>query len=264
MERVGEELFYIRFKPGIPLYGGTVWTYAASGEVLEKAGVVVGPRVTGAQIDEDRFVYFTNARRRYIGDKPFLWQLGGNFGGPPYIPHNRTPFTGTYIKSAPCSVAFILRKARIRMDRDPGRHADLGHPAEGGFGGYLGQKGWVWAEGVEWMYAGATGIVAEHCDCPQMRASLDWYKRSFVPEVYRHSIGVLDSNGNLICHAGRYGNFDSDGRPGSPVPPGGDGIAMTRGVYVSTTDNHLAIEDWGQRLIVAKLRYHAEQTAPLK
>jgi hypothetical protein len=217
--------------------------------------------VTGVQMDEDGFVYFTNARRRYVGDKPFLWERGGNFGGPPYIPQNRTPFTGTYVKSASRNVSFQVKNAKIPRDRDPGRPADLAHPAEGGFGGYLGEAGEVWAEGVEWMYAGATGIVAEHCDCPQMRASLDWYKRSFVPEAYRHSVGVLDTNGNLICHVGRYGNFDSDGRPGSLVPPGGDGIALTRGVYVSVTDNYLVIEDWGQRLIVARLNYHVEEEA---
>ncbi len=263
MKRRGEDLFYIRPQPGIPLYGATIWTYEATGRVRHQAGVIVGPRVNGVQIDEDGFVYFTTARRRYLGDKPFLWERGGNFGGPPYIPQNRTPFTGTYLKSPPQNVLFRVKRASIPMATPPARPPDLAHPAEGGFGGYLGEAGHVWADGVMWMYAGATGIVAEHCDCPQMRASLDWYKRSFVPEVYRHSIGILDTNGNVITHVGRYGNFDSDGRPGSRVPPGGDGVALIRGVYVSTTDNYFVIEDWNQRLIVVRLHNHAEEAVPI-
>jgi hypothetical protein len=86
-----------------------------------------------------------------------------------------------------------------------------------------------------------------------MRASLDWYKRSFIPECYRHSVGVLDTNGNLICHVGRYGNRDS-----------GKTIAMTRGAFVSATDNYLCISDWGHRIIVAKLAYHAEESIAIK
>jgi hypothetical protein len=84
-----------------------------------------------------------------------------------------------------------------------------------------------------------------------MRACLDWYKRSFVPEMYRHSIGILDTNGNLICHVGQYGNLDDKG------------IVMTRGAYVSATDNYMVVADWGRRLIVARLNYHAEETVPL-
>jgi hypothetical protein len=41
-----------------------------------------------------------------------------------------------------------------------------------------------------------------------LRVWLDWHKRSFVPEAYRHLIGVLDANGNSILHLGQYGNFD--------------------------------------------------------
>lgn len=251
LERLSEDLFFIRPRPGIPLYGGTIWTYRRSGELNTQAGVIAGPRINGVQIDEEGFVYFTNARRRYIQGKPFLYGRGGNFGGPPYIPHNLTPFTGTYMKTKAKEVDFILRNPIIPMEPPPNRPPDLAHPAEGDFGAYLGEKGWVWVESAEWMYAGASGIVAEHCDCSQMRASLDWFKRSFVPELYRHSIGVLDTNGNLICHVGQYGNFDNKG------------IVMIRGHYVSATDNYLVISDWGQRLIVTKLQYHAEEMADI-
>jgi hypothetical protein len=93
-----------------------------------------------------------------------------------------------------------------------------------------------------------------------MRFHLDWYKRVFVPEAYRHSIGVLDTAGNLIMHIGSYGNFDSGDGPGSRVPVGGDGIGLTLPRFVSGTDNYLCFDDWGERLVVLKLGYHAEES----
>jgi hypothetical protein len=51
---------------------------------------------------------------------------------------------------------------------------------------------------------------------------------SYVIEQYRHSFGILDTNGNLICHMGRYGNRDS-----------------------------------GERLVAVRIEYHAEETAPI-
>ena len=59
-------------------------------------------------------------------------------------------------------------------------------------------------EKAEWIYAGASPIIASGCSCPTQRFHLDWFKRSFVPEAYRHSLGVLDTNGNLIMHLGKY------------------------------------------------------------
>jgi len=96
-----------------------------------------------------------------------------------------------------------------------------------------------------------------------MRFHLDWYKRSFVPEVYRHSIGVLDTNGNLIMRIGQYGNFDSASGRESKVPVGGDGIGLTLPRFISGTDNYLAFDDWGERLMVLGLSYHAEEEAGL-
>ena len=85
-----------------------------------------------------------------------------------------------------------------------------------------------------------------------------------MPEAYRHSIGVLDANGNLILHLGRYGNFDSTSGPKSRVPVGGDGIGMCFAASVSATDNFLVYDDHGEQLVVLKLNYHAEETVPVK
>jgi hypothetical protein len=81
-----------------------------------------------------------------------------------------------------------------------------------------------------------------------------------VPEAYRHSIGVLDTNGNLVLHIGRYGNLDSGDGPKSRIPVGGDGIAMANARFISGTDDRLVFEDNGERIVVLRLNYHAEDT----
>ena len=93
-----------------------------------------------------------------------------------------------------------------------------------------------------------------------MRSHVDWYKRSFVPEAYRHSFGVLDTNGNLIMHLGRYGNYDSGYGPRSKIPLGGDNIAVFMPRHITGTDNYLVFSDWGERLVALKLNYHTEES----
>jgi hypothetical protein len=34
--------------------------------------------------------------------------------------------------------------------------------------------------------------------------------------------------------------------------------------FVSATDNYLVFDDWGERLVVLKLAYHAEETVGIK
>jgi hypothetical protein len=97
-----------------------------------------------------------------------------------------------------------------------------------------------------------------------MRPHLDWYKRTFLCEAYRHSIGVVDANGNLVLHIGRYGNYDSWHGPKSSIRVGGDEIGLFLPRMVSGTDNYLCFQDYGERLVVLKLNYHAEETAPVK
>jgi hypothetical protein len=121
-----------------------------------------------------------------------------------------------------------------------------------------------WIEGAEWLYAGASPIVPSGCSCPSERLHVDWDKRAYVPEAYRHSVGILDTNGNLITRFGRYANFDN--APGGPAgcKPGETDIGLTCARYLGGTDNYLAFDDWGERIIVLKLNYHAEETVPVK
>jgi hypothetical protein len=77
-----------------------------------------------------------------------------------------------------------------------------------------------------------------------------------VPEGHRHSIAILDTNGNLVMHLGRYGNYDD----ALAMKPGSEDIAINMPRHISGTDNYLALDNWGEGLMVLKLLYHAEET----
>ncbi|MBA4389165.1 MAG: hypothetical protein C0404_14425, partial [Verrucomicrobia bacterium] len=245
MQKRGEEVYSIRRMPGVPLIGGTIWTFAKSGELQKECAAITGDLINGVQIDEDGRIYFVCDRQKSFGGKAFLAGRGGIFGAPD-AKSNRNPFTGTLMKSGGGNVRVLLPHAPTALDEKPARPPEC--------------TGETWVEGTEWLYAGASPIVYHSCSCPTMRHHTDWYKRTFVPEAYRHSIGVLDSNGNLVLHIGRYGNLDSASGSQGKIPVGGDGVAITFCRFVSGTDNYLVFEDHGERLVVLKLNYHAEQT----
>jgi hypothetical protein len=255
----GVEWYYIRYVPGIPIDGATVWTYDRTGELRDECAVIAGLTVNGTAIDEDGKLYLTFARQRLYDGRIFLAGKGGIIGDPKR--KNMVPFTGTFAKTRGKKVRILLnRGATVPLDEKIDRPLEVG----GGYnkGAKSGQECWV--EGAEWLYAGASPIVRlQPCTCPTMRAYADWYKRSFVPEAYRHSIGVLDTNGNLVMHIGRYGNLDSGSGAKSAVPIGGDNIAIAFNSFVSATDNYLVFDDHGERLTVLRLGYHVEETAPI-
>jgi hypothetical protein len=87
---------------------------------------------------------------------------------------------------------------------------------------------------------------------------------AFDKRGYRHSFGILDTNGNLIMHLGKYGNFDSGNGAESRIPVGGDNIAMNWPRFISGTDNYLCFYDFGERLAVLRLEYEAEETAGVR
>ena len=223
-----------------------MWTFDSTGEVKKGAPAVVGGLVAGMQIDEDGFVYVVMDRTRRMEGKDFLTGYAGHFGDS----KKETPFTGTYVKTRMENLKVLLKNPIIPLDTPPPRPPDVSHP-----------EGWV--EGTEWMYAGASPIVPGGCSCPSSRFHLDWYKRSFVPEMYRHSIGVLDSNGNLVMHLGRYANFDSAPGGKDGCKPGSEDIAFTAPRYIGGTDNYLAVPDWGEKITVLKLDYHTEEITPI-
>jgi hypothetical protein len=244
----GEEIYSIPRRPGNPLAGATIWVFDRSGELRTETAVNLGRHLAGVQIDEDGKLYFVTARPRLAGGRPFLAGRCGTFGAGAGKPE-AAPFTGSLVKSRGSDVAVLSKHAPIPLEQPPARAQEF-------------EEGWI--EGAEWLYAGASPIVAGGCTCPTMRAHLDWYRRTFVPEAYRHSIGVLDAAGNLVLHIGSYGNFDSWQGPASKIRVGGDGIGLLMPRMVSGTDDYLCFQDWGERLAVLKLNYHAEETVPIQ
>ncbi len=250
-QKQGEEVYFIRRTPGVSLVGATAWTFERTGELRGECAALAGRLMAGVRIDEEGYLYFLHNRPRLVDGKRFLAGRVGRFGDPKYV---KSPFTGTFMKVKP-PARVLLAKSVVLMEPAPDRPADL--IDTGGFADPEGARGWV--EGAKWLYAGGSPIVAGGCSCPTSRFHLDWYKRSFVPEAYRHSLAVLDTSGNLIMHLGRYGNHDD----ANAMKPGDTDIPMFLARFIGGTDNYLAFEDWGERLVVLKLDYHAGETAPV-
>ncbi len=128
-------------------------------------------------------------------------------------------------------------------------------------------QGAAWLEGAEWTYGGV-GFGGKNrgtgCACWNARFSLDYFARSFAPEMDRFQVAVLDANGNLILRVGRYGNVDSSG-PKSAEPLGGDEVGLMHGAYVAThTDKRLFIADPANgRILSVSLNYHANEVVSL-
>jgi hypothetical protein len=256
----GEETYFIRRQPGIPLAGATVWTFGANGELRSECAIVTGGLINGVEMDETGDLYFVNARLRVVDDKgtAFLAGRGGVFGVP-QAKVNRNPLTGTLMKTRGKGANVLLKRSIVPLEPPPNRPPDLIDSGYA-FDNYE-TSTWAWVEGAKWFYAGAGPIVFAGCQCPMMRFHTDWFKRTFVPETCRHSIAALDTNGNLILHIGQYGNLDSADGPKSKIPVGGDGIAIANARFIAGTDDRLVFEDHGERIMVLRLNYHAEETA---
>ena len=208
----------------------------------------------GVGIDNEDSVYvLADSTRAYDGKKYF------------------NEMTGTVMK-------FRLRKGKVisasgrapivlGADAQPKRPPDV-------IGGFTGK---AWIEGADWLFGCAgwfgfnTARAGGGCDCWHSRFTIDYYARSFVPEVERYSVAILDSNGNVIERIGRQGNVD-DGQPmdraGGPAGSrsiGGDEIALFHAAYVGVdTDRRLYIHDAGNgRILSVRLDYHASEKVPL-
>lgn len=124
--------------------------------------MVIGNLVNGVQLDEEGFVYFATRHARRLGDKLFLEGKSGRFG----TEKKGTLSLWVYGKGQPKELRVVSKRAPIPMDEIPKRPLELGdHDA--------------WIDGVEWLYAGASPIVAGGCICPQSRFHVDWFKPAF-------------------------------------------------------------------------------------
>jgi sugar lactone lactonase YvrE len=127
--------------------------------------------------------------------------------------------------------------------------------------GYL--KTVVWGAGFLWESRGfalnpnrteSWGDPA--CSCMTSRFCMDEHERLFVPDCFRFSIGVLDTNGNEIMRFGEYGGVDDVGGRGGPAIPFGwpNAVAVAGDrAYVADRKN--------RRIVVVRLTRQAEATA---
>ena len=197
----------------------------------------------GIGIDRDDALYVMDTAQPYVDGKPWF---------------NRS--AGALIKFRPGQGRILSPGVVIPLPRS--RHPDRAKDLSAG-----------WLVNAEWMFGGV-GVFTKRgigCDCINNSFALDYFGRSFAPEIERYSVAVVDKSGNLILRIGQYGNAD-DGVPlvrkGGPPKPrsiGGDEVAMFHGAYLAVhTDRRFFISDVGNaRVLSVKLDYHVSQTTPL-
>ncbi len=191
----------------------------------------------------------------------------GRVAGEPYY----HPFSCSLIKVEPDTQMLSASRAPIPLspERRPDRPADLTQADPGG-------EVWL-GEGARWIRGGVgfdgKRVGSRGCHCPsQSRPGFDYFARSFLPEIDRYSVLVVDKNNNEIVRIGRYGNIDEgkplieDGGPPDPRSIGGDELALMHHQFLAVeSDRRLFIGDLGNACIRSvKLLYHAEETVPLK
>lgn len=244
--KVKGRVFKPKFYPG-RLYFGEVHIFDRHGKAIHQDVVPGLPDLYGVGVDKNDNLYLMGSPTRVLDGKRY---------------HNE--MTGTLMKFRPGKGRIITTSRAvpfpISKGMGPKRSAD-------------GMKGSTsfWVEGAEWKYGGV-GFCGKNstyamggCACFNSRFYLDYFARSFAPEIQRCKVAVLDANGNLILRVGRYGNVDSAG-PKSLVPLGGDEVGLFYAPYVATyTDRYLWIADPGnQRVVSVRLDYHKNVIVPLK
>jgi hypothetical protein len=228
------------------------------GKVVHQDAVPGLSMTDGLSIDKDGNIYALWAARRLVP--------------------GQNPSTEVFPISSETLVKFRPGKGRVvfatdKVDVPLAREAQPKRPPDAAAVGF----GAGWAEGAEWFYGGvgADGFIphwAPNCSCWNARPALDLFARSFVTELARSRVAVLDTNGNLIMRIGKYGNVDdgvplvADGGPANPRPVGGDEVALAKPSYVAShTDRRLFIADYGNyRILSVKLGYETEERVALK
>ncbi len=213
--------------------------------VYEDAVPGVHGLINGVAIDNSNDVYLLSAAVRYYN------------GARHFNDH-----AGTLMKFTPGKGRLISKSGAPVPAQPPNGPPDIALPR-------------MWAEGAHWMYGGVGWggqNYSSGCSCPNTRFALDYFARSFTPEIDRYNVGVLDSEGNLIVRVGQYGNVGDgvplvkDGGPPNPHSIGGDETAIFFAPYVAThTDRRLFIADPGNaRIASVKLGYHTDNLTALK
>lgn len=227
------------------------------GQILHRDPVPGTPDTYGVEIDREGDIYFLASATRCYGGKKYFDDM-----------------TGTVMKFKPHKGRILAASRKKDVCPVPLKDADRPKRPVDIYSAKLG--GGAWVQGAEWMYGGVGrfGQVQSSCgcSCSIARFALDYFRRSFAPEIGRYSVAVLDANGNVILRLGRYGSVDdgkplvADGGPAVVNAIGGDEVALFHACLVAThTDRRLFIADHGNsRILSVKLGYHAEEKVRLK
>jgi hypothetical protein len=155
---------------------------------------------------------------------------------------------GTLVKFPRTGGKIYSKGAGLSMDR----------PAEFAYG--ITGNALYWSQNLLWRHDGVGFMpYPGSCTCPHCRIDLDVYGRVFAPERWRHSVAILDGNGNLILRCGTYGNADE------ALAPGRRSTAVADCSFVGVdSDRWLYMTDIGHYCITrVKLGYKAEKRTPL-
>ena len=254
----GGSAYTPRVYPGRPR-GQEVHIFDKHGKVLK---MDVAPGIKGCndvEIDRDNNVYLLAAGTPYLNGRPYFNGRGC-----------------TLLKLVPGKLrGLAAAKAILALPKAlrPKRFLDVTRPG-------------IWLEGAEWLFGpvGADGHYGSggRCHCRVLgRFALDYFGRSFAPEVDRFRVVILDTNGNVILRIGRYGNVDDGmplvkpdlspparhGRhPPTPRSIGGDETAIMHVQSVKVDcDRRLFLADGGNQCIRSvKLYYHVTESVALK
>jgi len=234
--------------PGSGRGGAMLHIFDEHGQLIHEDAAPGMGDLNGVHIDSHDDVYVLSAATRILDGTRYFNDM-----------------TGTIIKFRP-GKGKVISKRRTHMpiplpaSSHPKRDPDL----------VSAPQGTAWVEGAEWMYGGVGWggkNMGTGCACWNTRFTMDYFGRSFAPEIDRYSVGVLDSSGNVILRVGKYGGVD-DGTPldpaGGPPKPrsiGGDEVGLFYPAYLAVdTDRRLFVADPGNaRVVSVKLGYHSTE-----
>ncbi|PCJ56158.1 MAG: hypothetical protein COA79_19675 [Planctomycetota bacterium] len=243
--------------PGRYLWG-LMYVYDKHGNFVVKDAAPGVGMVDGLFIDSKDNIYTMVSGRRLFKGKSYDAKLTDDL-------------SETIVKFKAGKIKFLSKDAKT-VKLSPSSYPKRPPEIQGGTMG-----GNIWAEGAQWLYGGV-GFAGKNgswsgggCCCWNSRFVLDYFARSFVPELRHFSVAVLDTNGNLILRIGRYGNVDEGkpiiqaGGPKNTTSIGGDEVSLFHGAYLATdTDKRLFIADDGNsRILSVKLDYHTNEIIKL-